>query len=493
MRRLLPLLGLVVACQTPPPAAPVTDGAVHDAHGGADRPPGHDAGPGTDARASDAGGRDAGSPDGGGPDGPRDAGFNLLGPPLVFAPTASSFGLNAVVRDGDPATLQLQVRREADGGWSVEDPPSLPAPDVAQWRVSGLPRATRVPYRLVRADDADPLYIGTAPTTPPPGTPFTFAMITDTHLNPRDPLLEGTTVGIDFYGEMEQTMLDVMSQVSAIGADFVINLGDLLDYHALGQFNGPAPDVHWARLAYLNYRRLLGDTTANAAHFEVIGNWEGESGCDPPDAIARSTTQRLIYSPGPSPTTYAEGGSGNQDYYAFTWGDALFVVLNVMTYTPTCHLLDYDPGLPDDWTLGADQLAWLQRTLAGATSKWRFLFIHHTVGGAAGDPADTAYGRGGGQAAHVGEQAQIHAMMLQYGVQVFFYAHDHVFTDMVVDGIHYALPGSAGAPWKFDDSQTGYTQSWPDSGYARARVTPEKVQVDFVSITGQTLYGFALP
>jgi len=33
-------------------------------------------------------------------------------------------------------------------------------------------------------------------------------------------------------------------------------------------------------------------------------------------------------------------------------------------------------------------------------------------------------------------------------VQIFFYAHDHVFTDMVVDGIHYTLPGSAGAPWK---------------------------------------------
>src|SRR6185312_12336114 len=138
VRRLLPLLGLVVACQTPPPAT-VTDGAVHDAHGGADRPPGHDGGAGTGGRASGTGGRasgtggrDGGSADGAAADGPMDAGFNLLGPPLVFAPTASSFGLNAVVRDGDPATLQLQVRREADGGWSTVDPPALPAPDVAQ-------------------------------------------------------------------------------------------------------------------------------------------------------------------------------------------------------------------------------------------------------------------------------------------------------------------------------------------------------------------------
>jgi hypothetical protein len=498
---------LALACQSPPLKAPGPDASAHDARA-SDRPPPHDGGTDTrradasthDASRHDAGARDTGSgdtgqADGGAPDAAHDAGFNLLGPPLVFAPTSSSFGLNAVVLDGDPATLELQVRRPLEGGWSAVDPPTLPAPDVAQWTVTGLPPATRVPYRLVRGgDEANPVYQGSAPTAPPPGTPFTVALITDPHLNPRDPLLPGTMVGNDFYGEMEQTMLDVMSEVSAIGADFVINLGDLLDYHALGQFNGPAPDVHWARLGYLNYRRLLGDTTANAAHFEVIGNWDGESGCDPADAIARSISQRLIYSPGPSPSTYPEGGSPNQDYYAFTWGDALFVVLNVMTYTPTCHLLDSgDPSLATDWTLGTAQMAWLQRTLAGAKSKWRFLFIHHAVGGAAGDPEDTAYGRGGGQAAHVGEQAQIHALMLQYGVQVFFYAHDHVFTDMVVDGIHYALPGSAGAPWKFDESQTGYTQYWSDSGYARVRVTPAQVQVDFVSINGQTLYGFTLP
>lgn len=465
MRRLLPLLGLALACQSPPPpAAPGRDGAA-------------------------PGGRDAAS-DGAGAGAP----LALVGAPLIFAPTASSFGVNAVTRDGiDPAALALQVLRAPDGGWETLDPPDHPAADVAQWSVSGLPAGARVPYRLLRAEDpAHPLYSGSAATAPPPGTPFTFALFTDTHLDPRDPLPDGTTVLPDVYGEMEQTMLDVMAQVSGVGADFVINLGDLLDYHLFG-FNTPPPDTHWARLAYLNYRRLLGDTAANAGHFEVIGNWDGESGCNSPDEIARSTTQRLIYSPGPSPTTYPEGGSGNQDYYAFTWGDALFVVLNVMTYTPTCHLLDEDPGLPDDWTLGAQQMAWLQRTLSGATSRWRFLFIHHTVGGAAGDAEDSAYGRGGGQAAHVGEQAQVHALMLQYGVQVFFYAHDHVFTDMVVDGIHYALPGSAGAPWKFDESQTGYTQYWTDSGYARARVAPDQVQVDFVSITGQTLSGFTLP
>ena len=163
-----------------------------------------------------------------------------------------------------------------------------------------------------------------------------------------------------------------------------------------------------------------------------------------------------------------------------------------MTYTPTCHLLGGNPGVPDDWTLGATQLAWLDRTLADATSKWRFLFIHHTVGGAAGTTDDSAYGRGGGQAAHVGEQATIHDMMRRYGVQIFFYGHDHVFTDIVVDGIHYTLPGSAGAPWKFTQFETGYSQYWPDSGYGRVAVSPNRVQVDFVAMGGQVLTSYSI-
>jgi 3',5'-cyclic AMP phosphodiesterase CpdA len=164
-----------------------------------------------------------------------------------------------------------------------------------------------------------------------------------------------------------------------------------------------------------------------------------------------------------------------------------------MTYTPTCHLLNVEPGLPDDWTLGAAQLAWLEDTLAHSTARWKFTFIHHTVGGNAGNDVDSAYGRGGGRAARIGEQATVHDMLRRYGVQIFFYAHDHVFTDMVVDGIHYTLPGSAGAPWKFDTSETGYTSYWPDSGYGRVKVSADHVTVDFVAMGGSVLASYTLP
>jgi 3',5'-cyclic AMP phosphodiesterase CpdA len=476
-------------------------GSLVDAH---QRDAPADAAP-ADAAPADRAPVDAAAIDAARGDGVRgDAGFELLGAPLVFAPTPRAFGLSVVLRSGDPTSLALRVRDEELSVWSVLGPPLSPAVDIAQWTVDGLAPGRRYVYEVsapgtpgTNGSSGPPapsllLYAGSAVTAPAPGTPFSFALIADTHIEPRDPVPPGDTVIDDFYGMMETTLLAVTAEVAAAKPDFVINLGDMLDYHLFG-FNVPPPDASWARLGYLNYRRLLGDTVGNAAHFPVIGNWDGESGCNTPDEIARSMSQRLLYAPGPGPDTYPQGGSANGDYYAFTWGDALFIVLNVMTYTPTCHLLGSGPGVADDWTLGATQLAWLQQTLAQASSKWRFLFIHHTVGGAAGDAEDTAYGRGGGQAAYVGEQATIHAMMLQYGVQIFFYAHDHVFTDMVVDGIHYLLPGSAGAPWKFDSSETGYTHYWPDSGYARVQVAPDRAEVDLVSVDGDVLEGLTLP
>lgn len=427
---------------------------------------------------------------GGGDARPPDAsGLELIGAPLVFAPTPEGFGVNVVLRSGDPSTLRLWVREEGALQWSDIGPPSHRTEDVAQWSVQGLEAGRRHEYRI--AAPGLSLYSGTAMTARPPGTPFRFALITDTHVVPRDPVPAPTFVGTDFGGVQESTLLSVTSEVRAGQPDFLLNLGDTLDFHAFG-FNEPPPDGVYTKLGYLNYRRLLGDTLGHVAHFPVIGNWDGESGCNTDEEIQRSLAQRLVYVPGPGRDTYPEGGSANGDYYAFTWGDALFVVLNVMTYTPTCHLLGTFPGLPDDWTLGDDQLAWLERTLAAATARWRFLFIHHTVGGAAGDFNNSAYGRGGGQAARVGEQAVVHDLMMRHGAQIFFYAHDHVFTDMVVDGIHYTLPGSAGAPWKFNQLETGYSQYWPDSGHARVDVSAARVKVDLVALGGAVLTSYSI-
>jgi len=420
-------------------------------------------------------------------DGDPDAGVvTLLGPPVVFAPTTHGFGVSAVVAQGSPSQLRARVRPagQATASWGSPLAPAVRAQDLAEWNLDGLSAGVGYEYRLSvgTGSHETPLFQGAVTTQRPVGQSFTFALVTDTHI--------GSDLTYTNQGN-PKTLQSASAAIADAAPDFVVNLGDILDFHEYG-FNAPPPDSSIARDAYLNYRQTFGPTIGSAAHFLAIGGWDSESGCNTAEEIDRSRSQRLLYLPGPTPQTYPEGGSQYQDYYAFTWGDALFVVLNVFTYTPTCHLLSAYPGSPDDWTLGDAQLEWLQTTLAGSSAKWKFLLIHHPVGGNAGNDDDSAYGRGGGRAAQVGQQAIVHAMMRQYGVQIFFYGHDHVFTDMNVDDIHYSLPGSAGAIWYFTPDETGYTQDWEVPGWGRVTVAPDSVHVQFLDLSGQILYEYSL-
>src|SRR5262249_38367225 len=151
-----------------------------------------------------------------------------------------------------------------------------------------------------------PLYQGSAVTARDPGATFRFAVLADTHIEPRDPVPPGSTVVGDSYGFMESTLAAVTTDIAAGEPDLIVHVGDLLDYPLFG-FNTPPPDAGWSRLAYLNYRRMMGDTLGRAAHFTVIGNWDGENGCNDAEEIDRSLSQRLLYLPGPSSTTYAQG------------------------------------------------------------------------------------------------------------------------------------------------------------------------------------------
>jgi Calcineurin-like phosphoesterase len=412
-------------------------------------------------------------------------GQELFGTPLTFAPTESGFGLNVILGKGEPASLRARARVAGEQEFGETLAPSVRSADVAEWRWQGLNAGTRYEYQVTSGEDEAlvVMFEGEVVTRRAVGTPFSFAMMADSHIGAN---LEYTNQG------SPTVFTEIARQIGEAKPDFLLNLGDLLDYHQFG-FNDPPPDASIARNAYRNYRSLIGPAAESVAHFGVVGNWDGENGDFTAEEIARSRDQRLLYLPNPSPETNPEGGSVDQDYYAFTWGDALFVTLNVMTYTPTSHLLSgTDPGLPDDWTLGTEQLEWLRQTLEQSTAKWKFTFIHHTVGGNAGDEMNSAYGRGGGRAANVGEQAMIHQLLIANGVQVFFYAHDHVFTDMVVDGVHYTAPGAAGAPWTFTTAETGYTQYWSESGWVRVDVTPNTVHVAFNSIEGATLYDYWL-
>jgi len=348
-------------------------------------------------------------------------------------------------------------------------------------------------------------------TTRPRGASFTFAVFSDTHVFPAsiepelppeialdERVLDYAMDNLFWYRTTRERVADeaaaVFAKMGADRPDFAVSLGDVFDLHGRG-FNWAFTTQELADAAHLEARRTLGGLHDCGALFQALGNWEGESGCHPAAQRELAKRARLRHEMNPRPTTSPWGGSADEDYFAFEWGDLLGVVLNVRGYTPTAHHMDpseKNPGAADDFTLGVEQKKYLEASLAKGDHAYKALFLHHVVGGNGGNPFDTAYGRGGGRAAKVGEQAWVHELCRKHGVQVIFYGHDHVFTDMVVDDVHYTLPGTTSAPWRFSPEETGYEQSWPDSGYARVTVAPEQMGVELVSLSGAVLHSYAV-
>ena len=245
------------------------------------------------------------------------------------------------------------------------------------------------------------------------GSPFSFALMSDSHITP-------------FNGERLEIISQTGSSILARKPDLFFLLGD--NIQTFTSHGGPMTDERFGPQLYSLLRHGLGTLPSSVPTFLVNGNWEGENGWHPGRERGWAKDARKAFIPNPGADTYPEGGSVEQDYYGFTWGDVLFLVLNVTGYTPLDHGLGSPTGKADDWTLGEKQKQWLFEQLSKAKARWKFVLAHHTVGGKAGDDVNSRYGRGGGQAARIGEQAVLQGWMKQFGVQVFFYGHDHVFT-----------------------------------------------------------------
>ncbi|HUF75104.1 MAG TPA: metallophosphoesterase, partial [Longimicrobiales bacterium] len=345
--------------------------------------------------------------------------------PFLARPTTASIVVTAQNGPMD-VSARLEVRQRGPTTWRQAAPPidAQAGADLA-WEVDGLSVGTAYEYRLLlETGGGEPAEVDSGRfTTQRVGeTSFTAALMTDPH------------TGSFAEGSGPVSVLDdVVRNVRAERPDFVLALGDNVAWATSREL--PQPDERGAVSAYSMYRRHIAPLTTACPHFGLIGNWEGESGKVPSESTALMAAVRRRFTPHPDEATYPQGGSENEDYYAFAWGPALFVVLNVQSYTEPSgslgSLMD-DVTLVEDWTLGRDQMTWLERTLATADQPFRFICIHHPVGGNAATHVETLYGRGGPRAARVGEQRIVHELMREHGVQIFFYGHDHVFVDEVV-------------------------------------------------------------
>jgi hypothetical protein len=323
------------------------------------------------------------------------------------------------------------------------------------------------------------------------GGTFTFTIDADPHN--RDPRFNGELYAI------------TLNNALADHPDFHIDLGDTFMTEKV-----QAKTYAEAASTFTDMRPYFGIIGADAPLFLVNGNHEGELGWlltrgSDTELPIWSTQLRQLYYPNPTPNNFYSGASsvdsnlgGLRDgYYSWTWGDALFVVLDPFWYTASKPQPD-DLNNNWNWTLGKEQYDWLKSTLETSDAKFKFVFIHNLVGGNntdgrggieavpyfewGGNNADGSYGF---DEHRPGWGVPIHQLLITNRVSAVFHGHDHVFVKQDLDGIVYQevpQPSNAQPDNTNLAAEYGYVNGKvvAGSGHLRVTVTPEQVTVEFI-------------
>ena len=393
--------------------------------------------------------------------------------------------------------------------------------------ITGLDFNTRYYYRMIYDGDGD-VEDGnfevrdehTFHTQRAEGEEFVFTITSDSHA---------------IYNTQYQ---QAMANIETDGPDFHLDLGDTF----MADNDTNQSQVNYEYLAQRD-SLYMGRIGTSVPIFITPGNHEEEEGWnldDMPFSIGVGSIQaRKAYFPTPindgfysgnvdilpeiNATTY--GNQYREDYYAWEWGDALFVVIDVYQYTLE---LSYNPAAGEgnddsvsgdqwSWTLGEEQYNWLKQTLENSHAKYKFVFSHHVTGGITRPivGVDAGYVRGGAEAAAYfewggrnadgswgfdtmrpgwGVDAEhpdgtpIHQLFLENGVSGYFHGHDHLYAYEIRDGIVYQevpSPSMTGSGFSgiytagvYDDYRTDAI--YPNSGHLRITVTPTEATVEYV-------------
>ena len=401
------------------------------------------------------------------------------GPELLGRPTSSSVTVNVVAS----AAIQAYFEYGTQSGsypyqtGTVSSTANQPLVVV----ISGLQSNTHYYYRMVYKQTGASAWTTRAEhsfyTQRPPGSTFTFTVTADSHIN----IVFGNP------SLFQQTLQNIAGE----SPDFHLDLGDTF---AMDSVTTQAQ----ANSSYLNMRSYFGLISPSVPIFLALGNHEQEEGwhlgdagfaVEPPVMSANARNEYFLnpdpllssFYTGNTDTTYSAitGSSDHtiQDYYAWTWGDALFVVIDPYWYSTTKPYVGNEgggesstPGSGNrwDWTLGLMQYLWLQQTLQNSTAKYKFIFAHQVAGGL------DDYGRGGAYAVPYVEWGgnnddgvtwtfdtnrtdvnpqwilPVHQLLVANHVTAFFHAHDHEYAHEQRDGVVYQLvPMAADATYGY--------------------------------------------
>ncbi len=294
--------------------------------------------------------------------------------------------------------------------------------------------------------------------------------------------------------------------------DFYMTIGDDFSVDTLD--NVTAQTVSQRYLLQRPYLALVGQT---APLFLVNGNHEQAAGVNldgsPENVAVWAQRARNSYYSLPATDNFYSGNDKEvehigllRDYYGWTWGDALFLVIDPYWHSKSAvdnvfgkrdkgdrNLMNATQGFRDMWniTLGDKQYQWFKKELESSKARYKFVFAHHVLGTGRGGVEQAQLFEWGGKdkrgedsfvAHRPGWDLPIHQLMVKHGVTAFFQGHDHVFAYQELDGVVYqTLPQPADPNYALNYSDAYRSgKIIPSSGRVRVTVGTEKVAVEYV-------------
>lgn len=332
-----------------------------------------------------------------------------------------------------------------------------------------------------------------------PGSTFTFCVQGDSH--PERPQMSEPNL---YARTLQRAAADKPDLYFCMGDDFSVN-----KVRTVNAENLTAP--------YLLQRPFLSLVAQFASLYLVNGNHEQASlfNFNHKDelhevAVGVQTARNKLF---PMPATEGiytgdvqefKGIGLLRDYFAWTWGDALFVVLDNYWHSPAQVDTGFQGGNGKredkprnrDWweiTLGDDQYQWFRKTLEGSQAKFKFVFAHHVLGSGRGGIEVSEFCEWGGRPRGKGAGGEfktkrpgwalpVHQLMAKHGVSIFFQGHDHLYARQERDGVVYQE-----VPLPADHTHTAFNEDayksgtkLPNAGYLRVTVSPDEAKVDYV-------------
>lgn len=314
------------------------------------------------------------------------------------------------------------------------------------------------------------------------GQKFSFAVEADPHLDENS----------NYY-----TFRNTLQNEVKLKPDFMIDLGDNFMTEKF-----PIVNSYYIEQRNLLYRNFWDNVCNNMPLYIVVGNHEGELGwlntSQATDEFNLTNSIRKKYYPNPQPDGFYTGNDlpdlylgKRENYYAWNWGDALFVVIDPYEFTLV------KPSDAWGFTLGKAQYDWFRTTLEASKAKYKFVFSHQIVGG-------DKEGRGGTERVNLAEMGgqnadgsngfdtnrpgwgkPIHQIMVENGVQIFFHGHDHLYVEQPKDGIIYLeVPQPSLPQYTNTTSAAGYGYTTGTllacSGHINVSVSNDSAKVDYI-------------